>query len=140
MKFLKSKLGILLLAIVAMFTSFAYWYGSELDNRDWVRLNLYHRDYLSWKENGGEFKKEYYLGLKIDRFRDKMIADLTLDGIREKFPSLVPGDQFPIGTYKGNAFRSEKDRTKVLWFSIEDDFDWCIHEYEGEFRITLVKG
>lgn len=111
--------------------------------REWAKFHVYYGGYLAWKKQGGALQQSIYEPLMQDRWRDDMVRGLSYDQIVRKFPFLVDGDLFPLDSYKGEVLgfvRKKDPKAEILWFSREDDFDWCVWIVHSEATIELVKG
>jgi hypothetical protein len=116
------------------------------DARLFVKFQIYHRKYLSWKSNGGPYKIEYYEPLMHDRYRDELIYGLTIKEALVKFPFLTDDETYPGKGYKGHQAFWEQERNpeckiKIYWLTPEDTMDWAFVFVNGIGQeIRLIKG
>jgi hypothetical protein len=113
------------------------------DASDYIKFNIYHRDYLNWKSVGGELIDNYKEPLLQDRDRDALVRGIPEAEIVIKYPFLVPMDKFGPNTYKdeyrkncgyGNSYR-------LYWFKNNDGSDWAVIIKDGiGLKLDLVKG
>jgi len=137
------KILIISISFVILFVSGFVWLSRDYKARDWIKYNLFYRDYLSWKETGGDFKPEYYVPFKLDRNKDSIVQDLSYDQVCSKMPFLTPGESYPIDSYKGEfllRIRNEDPTIKILWFNKDDGFDYCVVITKSKNEIWLIKG
>ena len=68
-------------------------YSISCDLRDWIKFRVHYRDYLAWRERGGQFRDSFQEPLVLDRHRENMVRGLAYDQSRQKFPSFTDGNR-----------------------------------------------